>query len=544
MKTLLEVKLTPYQSDYRDDMKMEGEFYSDKLPADYHDEVFAKYNDGDKNAQRIVLPMGAKSLAVPNMQVLSHLAKHNITVHDYGNNIALEKIKTKQGEKIRPIKISKALEMTNAPEDLQKTFINDANRRKDKDVQLVISRHPDDIGGMSTGVGWVSCQTMPSYHGDPNVSEYHRCIVHDFRHGTLAAFVTRKGDDNVESPISRTLIKRFISPDKKHSVFRTTGNFYGSGNAALADVQHFAETNYPITNDEEYTLAPQLYPEGKKIFSKADNKESQSLYEAKIHMISKAHFFPDFHNLSGRASQLTINHNTDEKGALHSTDTTPAIHVTAPSGHTLTMHFHHGELHHDSEPSIIEKDPEGNITSYAHFKYGKLHSPQDGSPSVVTKRINEGKVKSLEMKWHKFGMLHSDLNSGVAIFSHKESEPGVFVTQLDKKVYDITPEEGVRRELYFNRANGADTHIIHGRFTSQDTGNVLTEVNHRYKEGKLSETVEMITHPKHGSLTHTYDHKFNIGTINDNGLYHTQSKVYYGPYVDVTNKFRDFHEEL
>lgn len=547
MKALLEITLNPYQKEYIQDMKTEGEFHSDKLPNDFHDEVFARYNNGDNTAQRIILPMAAKALTQPNVQVLDHLAKHNITVHDYANNIALQKIKTKLGEKVRPIKISKALEMTNAPEELKNAFAHSDKRMKDKNLQLVISRNPEDIGGMSTGVGWVSCQTLPAYRGDCSVSEYHRHIVHDFQHKTLAVFVTPKGDDNIESPISRTLLKRFINESKTHSVFRTTGNFHGSGNAALQTVQNFCEKNYPFTSDEKYKLALGLYPEGKKEFSVNDSKENGITQIVKKHIKDNSHFTPNVFggNFEDRFENYKIEHNTDEDGELHSDENTPAIRLTHKNGRSIIMHMYHGALHHDIQPAIQEKDENGNIISHAYFKYGKLHSPQDGTSSVMTRELdNNGSTKSLRVEWHKFGMLHTDLSSNIATFESRKSDPDTTVTTLTRRVYGIAPVEGIRSEQFFHRKNGMHTHIIKGDIVNHETGTVLTEIKHNYKNDKLYQTTETIVHPQFGTLTHIYSHDNNIGTVSSNDTWEPKYKVYYGPYLDIASKFRGFDEKL
>ena len=71
------------------------------------------------------------------------------------------------------------------------------------DLQVVISRHPYDIIGMSTNRGWTTCH-------DINDKRYGGDHLHGIRtslnRGSLVAYLIRKKDRNIENPISRCLI--------------------------------------------------------------------------------------------------------------------------------------------------------------------------------------------------------------------------------------------------------------------------------------------------------------------------------------------------
>lgn len=542
MKALLETTLNKYQADIIDDMKMEGDFHSDKVPSTRHDEVFARYNDGDTKAEKIIIPLKNVFSATPNKGILEHLANHGITVHDYTNNVALQRITTNKGTKVRPIKISKALEMTNASEELKKAFINDGARVRDKTLQLVISRNPYDIGAMSTNRGWHSCQEIPENEGERQKlgsDPYYHHIIHEFKHGTLAAYITTKGDDNIDSPMARTLIKRYISGE--HDIYRPVGIYKGVGTSAEKTLQDFTQLNYPANSNEKYTMAKGVYPEGAKSFNTLTNNTSNELYDTKMQLAVHSDKFSSFRNHG--INDLDIQHNYED-GNLHSTETTPAIVAKSKDGSTYTMHFHHGTLHNENGPAIIEKDSDGNIVASHYYLYGNRHSNIDGTPSSMIKHFDrEGKLSQVEMTWHKFGMQHDDPTSNASRVVFQHDSYGDTMT-IHHKNYNKTPIEGIATEQYYKHSYGS-SHKITGSITSPITGNILNERKNEYRDGELYETNEEIYHPKYGNIVHNYNHKLGVGTLisrpNVIGTHDIQ-KVYTGSYKDIHNEFKDNEE--
>jgi hypothetical protein len=73
------------------------------------------------------------------------------------------------------------------------------------DLQVVISRHPYDIIGMSTDRGWTTCHDLD----DKRYGGAHlHGLMDDLHRGTLVAYIIRKGDRNIKNPLSRCLIFR------------------------------------------------------------------------------------------------------------------------------------------------------------------------------------------------------------------------------------------------------------------------------------------------------------------------------------------------
>lgn len=70
--------------------------------------------------------------------------------------------------------------------------------------KIVVSRHPYDIVGMSTGRGWTSCMNLKDGCNRHYVNQ-------ELRHGTIIAYLVKDNDLNITNPISRILLKPYIN---------------------------------------------------------------------------------------------------------------------------------------------------------------------------------------------------------------------------------------------------------------------------------------------------------------------------------------------
>lgn len=83
--------------------------------------------------------------------------------------------------------------------------------------QIVISRHPYDVLGMSTDRHWTSCmnlETRPIHYKtkkreDEEGGINKDVLPFDLRYGTLIAYLIEKHDSNIERPLSRVNIKPY-----------------------------------------------------------------------------------------------------------------------------------------------------------------------------------------------------------------------------------------------------------------------------------------------------------------------------------------------
>jgi hypothetical protein len=67
---------------------------------------------------------------------------------------------------------------------------------------VVISRHPYDVASMSTGRGWTSCTNLDGEKNSPE-AKYVPLYV---EHKSLIAYLIKKGDWNIQQPVSRIMI--------------------------------------------------------------------------------------------------------------------------------------------------------------------------------------------------------------------------------------------------------------------------------------------------------------------------------------------------
>lgn len=108
-------------------------------------------------------------------------------------------------------KIGKLLSKNPNNESLLESFKLDPMRANNNSLNIVISRHPYDIGGMSTNRNWDSCMRLSeNWNSDEEGCNAH-FVKSDILSGTIIAYLTRKDDMNINDPMSRVLIKPLFS---------------------------------------------------------------------------------------------------------------------------------------------------------------------------------------------------------------------------------------------------------------------------------------------------------------------------------------------
>tara|TARA_R110000851_G_scaffold256767_1_gene409225 strand:- start:748 stop:2229 length:1482 start_codon:yes stop_codon:yes gene_type:complete len=154
----------------------------------------------DKNGYRVFIPIGAVSAddtSPVQAEIESSLQQSGFEIVDYAKGIAQKK-DTKQN-----IKIGKLLTKLKQQELLSKFNTDKTREGTKKEYIVVISRHPYDIGGMSTGRGWTSCMNLED-------GVYKKYVPIDVAAGTLVAYVTDKNDPDLKNPTGRLSIKPFV----------------------------------------------------------------------------------------------------------------------------------------------------------------------------------------------------------------------------------------------------------------------------------------------------------------------------------------------
>lgn len=171
------------------------EFKPKEWDRNRYQDLFALYT-GSRNRYRIYLPLNNQNInprPFPLKKVPSQIRKAvdqlGFQIEDYRLGLAKPKASTKKNV----VSLGKIL-----PNDLLKQFVNDPNRQGVKtlssDYMVVVSRHPYDLIGMSTGRGWTSCVDIRR-----NKSNVHY-LKSEPDEGSLIAYLVKKikGKNNQE----------------------------------------------------------------------------------------------------------------------------------------------------------------------------------------------------------------------------------------------------------------------------------------------------------------------------------------------------------
>lgn len=415
----LSEELSSYQKEVVDPWVEE---HSGRTPDDdIHDDVFENLT-GDRHASRAVIPFTTAGIRLNNQGVVDHVARHihqngGWTIHDYKQGIATRKLTTKKGFTKPEFKsIGGILQDTNAKgksiaykneageykkDNLYDAFVNDTTRssssKSKTGLQMVISRHPHDVAGMSSGRSWYSCMTIP---GD-DVHESgcnHHYIEHDIKHRTLVAYLTKAGDDNIQKPIARIAIKKFHGDDGD-VIWRPENSMYGNGPSEFFNnVNHFANVHYPA-KDQHYQKEEDLYNDSHEEYHPGDEET---------------------HGIPGDPIHVTKN----ESGQLHSHDDKPAV-ITKLGDTTVSRWYHNGTLHRDNGPAEIKhKTINGEQVEIerTHYQHGQMHSPRDGKTAAREQYTydEKGDLVGLHHTFNKFNMLHDSVMNGISSITANE----------------------------------------------------------------------------------------------------------------------------
>lgn len=193
----------------------------------------------DKNYFRLYIPVEyeqdkdqvEKPLVVPP-EVEKQVKDKGYEIVDYKNGLA-----AKKDDKKRQIRIGKLLADN---ETAKKAYEQDPQRalvKAAKEKFLVcISRHPYDVAGSSTDRGWTSCMNLIG-----GINRHY--VAADVQKGTIVAYLIKESDKNIKNPISRILIKPFISKaSKKDILLVPEQRTYGTNSPAFTKaVEHFCK---------------------------------------------------------------------------------------------------------------------------------------------------------------------------------------------------------------------------------------------------------------------------------------------------------------
>ena len=175
-------------------------------------------------ADRITVPLDHSDSHVKTA-VTQHLHSIGHTGVDFASGTSVDK----HG---RTTSIGRTLAKTDAPKSLIDSYATHQQSHADeeelhkKDLQVVISRHPHDVIGMSQGTDWglrdgehpidtkaagkESCMAFGTYQHGAHMR-------HELKAGTHVAWLTHKGDDEAKEPLARITLRPYTTVDQNPS---------------------------------------------------------------------------------------------------------------------------------------------------------------------------------------------------------------------------------------------------------------------------------------------------------------------------------------
>lgn len=502
--TILLEELTTYQRQYSNEHLGADEYN----PEEHHKEMFDSYNGTPiRKENRLIFK---QDLVAPKVdtELKIHLKNHGWNIHDYHAGLASRTTTDMNGNsKLEVRKIGKVLQQTGGdkvsyskprdrlikgsdgkplvgsdgryksekvPQTLLDFYNNDPVRDATKvEHNIVISRDLDDIAGMSSGRSWDSCMRLPNGIHEIGGINHHK-IADDLEHSTLVAYSVKKGDDNIESPSGRLLIKKYHDAGNTHVIYRPDKTYGDVPSGFHEQIESLMKKHYPSDTTKLYTLEKNIYDDGRERINplkvglykernvtrnynskgqlhdyedehgikqpamKWDSGDYSHWKNGKLHNedgIAKKESEFNYHYIDGerhREGNLPAIYNdkgTHEEyyygGIRHNNGSNPTINIKDDDEHQVEYHYA-GVLHSPNKdtPASVHNTPNAEITQYR--KYGVYHSPDNDTPSRTKNTYRNG-VKFKNIEFHKNGELHRD-NDEPASIEHS-------TTSVTKKWY-------------------------------------------------------------------------------------------------------------
>jgi hypothetical protein len=213
----------------------------------------------------------------PDYSVMDHLKAHGYSVDEssYKDGLASKSIQVGNPEKGIPIqdkivkkRVGQILSDTNAPSHIKKAFEEDPYRTgtKTKNYDLIISHHPHDVYGMSTGRGWTSCAQMrkgeKGYDGPAS-----RKMSEEINNFTHVAYIVPSGGSVDTEAKGRMAFKLHKSIDGSHSTLIGEQVAYGPPPKGFREkaVEEMGKL-FPIRHGAIYKKNSEVYNDNHRTF--------------------------------------------------------------------------------------------------------------------------------------------------------------------------------------------------------------------------------------------------------------------------------------
>lgn len=201
--------------------------------------------------------------------------------------------------KQQPYKIGSLLQKHDAPDSVVHAYTHDPVRAsgKNNDFDIVLSNHPHDVYGMSTGRGWTSCASLDS----PGPAAKH--MSDEINNHTHVAYLVPRGGNHDTDAVARLAFKHHTalsaevehgpsigttSYKPKHQTLVSEGTVYGQAPTDFRTVaEHEVRKLFPMKNDI-YVKNPHVYNDnGKQLHVQEGNKVSSEQLDTAWKQIPK-----------------------------------------------------------------------------------------------------------------------------------------------------------------------------------------------------------------------------------------------------------------
>lgn len=282
--TQLNEELTDRQQ--RDAEKMAGPgaaYYKDQFVLNHaHPDTYKKFQFDENTGHKVIrIPIELNhdnpepSYTVKNF--LNDKGYHIKDAHSYRQGIVHKEITTGDPEKgipyrskLQPYKIGAILEKHGATDSVKNAYMHDPVRvgLGKHDYDLVISNHPHDVYGMSTGRGWTSCANM----AEGGAATQH--MKDEINKHTHVAYLVDRGGDYDKNAIARLAFKHHRaltaksdqSPLENHQTLISEKRVYGQAPTDFRTVaEHHMAQLFPIKHDI-YMRTPGTYNDSGEVF--------------------------------------------------------------------------------------------------------------------------------------------------------------------------------------------------------------------------------------------------------------------------------------
>lgn len=281
---------------------------------------------GKKASQRYRLYVPIKS--APHHAKIPNDIAHAVNAAGYEISDYVAGLATQRDGK-RVMKIGKLLK----DEGMRNRFANDKTRQAHKDeYTCVISCHPYDIIGMSTGRLWdqMSCMRLGAgkltgKSNDGTDGDYADALVHDIAKGTLVAYAVKNSDPDIKNPDGRVLLKPFQNAETKEIVYRSASKIYGNTSPG------FRETISKFLRQVNGNVAAGRYSLMRGLYADGDGYE--------LHHIGPT-AYKDLSVTENLEEWTKVAHEADYK-EFFTTQSYANIHKLLDMGHDLLYRPHH-----------------------------------------------------------------------------------------------------------------------------------------------------------------------------------------------------------